>query len=137
MNIEIIKSNGKSIRTSKIKEYFDKLINQFLNNIKEQLNIKETDDIIEILNNYLETNTIIIELDDKEFQEFKQYSRRNYYVYSDTCTLLTTGKYTTQWNNPRQLINVLHEKGIKVPIKVNIGTNREGRLCIKITRSIR
>jgi len=137
MNIEIIKSNGKSIRTSKIKEYFDKLINQFLNNIKEQLNIKETDDIIEILNNYLETNTIIIELDDKEFQEFKQYSRRNYYVYSDTCTLLESGKYTTQWNNPRQLISVLLEKGIKAPIKVNIGANRQGKLYIKITRNVR
>ena len=134
MNIEIVKgnSNCKNVRVSKVKVYFDKLINQFLDNIKEQLNVEKTDDVVNTLNEFLEKNTIKIELNEKELEEFKKVSRRQYTRSGDSCKFIEDD-FTTDNNGPKQFISSLLDNGIKPPIWAKI--YRENKtICIKFNR---
>jgi len=144
MQFEIISHNEQKTtcykKKSRIKAFFDKLLDKFIEQHKERVKQQYPDitdeQFIELLNEILRDKVIIITLDDEEMEEFRKISKRNYLVYTDTCTLLENGKFTTIWNGPRQFILALLDKGIKPPIRVRIGTNREGRIYIAFTRAV-
>lgn len=144
MKFEITDTSEKTCtykRTSKIKRFFDKLLDKFLKQLKEELKdkveVKDDKQLIELINEFTAQNRkIVIALDKEETTEFRKISRRDYLSNTDTCTLLENGKWTTSMNGPKQFIKALLDKGIKPPIKASIGTNREGKITVTFTRTL-
>jgi len=140
MKIEINTIKNKTNK-SKVKTFFDKIINDFIVQIKRQIEeeqntVIEQDEFIDVLNNYLENNVIVLTLDKNEQAEFERLTRRNYKENTDYGVLYTTGKLSAQMNNPKQLIRTLTEVGIQAPLKVSIGTNVNGNIYFTISRNV-
>ena len=138
MKVEINTIKNKTNK-SKIKPFFDKIVNDFIVQMKQQIEEQnatiEQNEFINILNDYLKDNTIILTLDKDEQTEFEQITRRNYKENTEYGTLYTSGKLTPM-NNPKQLIRTLTEVGIKPPIRVSIGTNINGNIYFTISRDV-
>jgi len=140
MQIKITELNEQKTtckRTSKIKRFFDNLLDKFLKQLKEDLkdHVKDDQQLIDTLNEFLQHKQIIITLDEEETMEFRKYSRRDY-SDGDTCTLLENGVFLSSFNGPKQFIKALLDIGIKPPIKVRIKYDRQGKINIKFTRKI-
>jgi len=126
------KKNTKPKSKSKIKLFFEKLINNEIDKIKQETNMPK-EKIIAILNKALETKIWTLILNKHEETEFRSVSKRNYDMYKDVATLNTYGEFNSEHHNAKLLCEVLRQQGIKPPITVLI-RKENNKIKIKIRR---
>jgi len=139
MKLEIAKIK-KQNKKSPIKEFFDKIVAKMVKEAETELkDIMEQNgykNVIDLLNDIMLENKLTITLSDEEFAEFQKVSTRDYYRYTDSCTLHENGKYSTNRYNAQLLIEALQDAGIKPPIRVTISMDKTATLNLTITRYI-
>ena len=141
MKLEIAKVK-KQNKKSQIKEFFDKLVAKMVKEaeteLKEVMEQNGYKNVIDLLNDILLENKLTIKLSDEEFAEFQRVSKRDYYRYTDSCTLHENGTYSTNRYNAQCFIDALRNVGIKPPIRVTISLDKsDAKLSITFTRYVR
>ena len=120
VNIKVEKINDKKKSKSRIKAFFNKFINNALDQFKVQLEIKSNEEFLKTINEILTNDIISLELEQNEIEEFQTVTKRNYHRYNDMTTLNVDGSFSTKRYNAQLLAEVLNEHGIELPIRVYI-----------------